>query len=77
MQELLLQNNHNKYTIFPIEYNDIYELFLTHKKAIWFVDEVDLTVDLQDWKKLSNDEQFFIKNVLAFFAASDGIVMEI
>lgn len=74
--EKLLINDSNKYTIFPIEHNDLYQCFLNHKKAIWFVDEVDLTTDLNDWKKLSKDEQYFIKHVLAFFAASDGIVME-
>jgi ribonucleotide reductase beta subunit family protein with ferritin-like domain len=66
----------NKYTMFPIEYLDIWKMFETHEKLFWFPNEIDMTVDLKDWKKLSSDEQFFIKHVLAFFAASDGIVME-
>jgi ribonucleoside-diphosphate reductase beta chain len=74
--EPLLQNAHNKYTVFPIQYPDIWEKFVQHKKAIWFVDEVDLSADLASWKTLSTDEQYFIKHVLAFFASSDGIVME-
>jgi len=74
--ELLLQNLSNKYTIFPVKYADIWNMFITHKKAIWFVDEVDLSKDLTYWKELSKNEQHFIKHVLAFFAASDGIVME-
>ncbi len=74
--ELIQENNNNKYTIFPIEYPDIWEMFITHKKAIWFVDEVDLAGDLKSWKALTLNEQYFIKHVLAFFASSDGIVME-
>lgn len=74
--EILLKDVSNKYTIFPIEFPDIWNMFILHKKAIWFVDEVDLSEDIKDWKKLSANEQHFIKHVLAFFAASDGIVME-
>lgn len=74
--EPLLQNRHNKYTIFPIEYQDIWNYYTIHFKAIWFVDDIDITKDLNDWKKLTNDEKYFIKHVLAFFAASDGIIME-
>jgi ribonucleoside-diphosphate reductase beta chain len=74
--EPLLQNIHNKFTIFPIQFPDIWECYLNHEKAKWVVGEIDLTVDLKDWKKLSENEKYFIKHVLAFFAASDGIVME-
>lgn len=75
-QEPLLTNSSNKYTIFPIQYHDIWEMYLTHKKAVWFVDEIDMSHDSKDWKNCSVEEQHFIKYVLAFFAASDGIVME-
>lgn len=74
--EPLLQNKSNKYTIFPLEYPDIWNFYTMHFKLIWFVDDIDFTKDMKDWVKLSKDEQFFIKHVLAFFAASDGIIME-
>lgn len=76
MSEPLLQNTNNKYTIFPIKYNDIFKFYETHVKAIWFDNEVDMSNDLNDWKKLTGDEKFFIKHILAFFASSDGIIME-
>lgn len=74
--EPLLVNSSNKYTIFPIEHQKVWEFYLTHLKAIWFTDDVDTSADLKDWTKLNNNEQYFIKHILAFFAASDGIVME-
>lgn len=74
--EPLLVNKSNKYTIFPLQYPDIWEFYLNHFKLIWFVDDIDFTKDMKDWVKLSADEQYFIKHVLAFFAASDGIIME-
>jgi len=75
-QELLLQENANRYVIFPIKYHDIWEMFQTHRKTFWNEAEIDLSGDLKDWNKLSDGEKHFIKNVLAFFAASDGIVLE-
>ncbi len=74
--EPLLINSSNKYTIFPIEHQKVWDYYLTHLKAIWFTDDVDTSSDLKDWAKLNKDEQYFIKHILAFFAASDGIVME-
>lgn len=75
VEEILIENP-ERFTVFPIQYSDIYELYKTHLKLFWVVEEVDLTSDLAHWKKLSDDERHFIKHVLAFFAASDGIVME-
>ena len=75
-EEYLLKENPNRFVIFPIKHNDIWEAFQTHRKAFWVESEVDLTVDLKDWNLLNNNEKHFIKNVLAFFAASDGIIME-
>ena len=75
-EEYLLKENPNRFVIFPIKHNDIWESFQTHRKAFWVESEVDLTVDLKDWNLLNNNEKHFIKNVLAFFAASDGIIME-
>lgn len=74
--EPLLQNQNNKYTTFPIVYKDIWEFYENHEKAVWFAREIDLTTDIKDWRRLNEDEQYFIKHILAFFAASDGIVME-
>jgi ribonucleoside-diphosphate reductase beta chain len=76
LTEPLLVNTSNKYTIFPIKNKEVWNCFINHKKAIWFVDDVDPSLDLNDWKKLNDDEKYFIKHILAFFAASDGIVME-
>lgn len=74
--EPLMVENPNRYVMFPIEHDDIWEMFQTHLKAFWVVSEIDLTTDLKDWVKLNENEKHFIKHVLAFFAASDGIVME-
>ena len=75
-QETLLVNSDNKYTIFPIQYHDIWDAFVSHKKALWIAEDIDMSKDINDWNSLNEDEQHFIKYVLAFFAASDGIVME-
>ena len=74
--EPILQENPGKYTVFPIEYHDIWKLYEEGIGNFWTVEEIDFSKDKDDWIKLNNDEQFFIKNVLAFFAASDGIVNE-
>jgi ribonucleotide reductase beta subunit family protein with ferritin-like domain len=74
--EYLLKENPNRFVIFPINHNDLWEAFQSHRKAIWFEHEIDLVPDLVHWQKLNEGEQYFIKHVLAFFAASDGIIME-
>ncbi len=74
--EPLLQNSDNKYTIFPIKHADIFKHYQLHVAAIWFDAEISLYKDIKDWESMSDNEQFFIKHVLAFFAASDGIIME-
>lgn len=74
--ENILINNDNKYTFFPIKYDDIYQLYTKQVDCFWRCQEVDLSRDLKDWNSLTNDEMHFISMVLAFFAASDGIVME-
>jgi ribonucleoside-diphosphate reductase beta chain len=61
---------------FPIEHNDIWEYYKQHQAAFWTAEEVDLTNDIRDWETLTDNEKYFIKNVLSFFAASDGIVNE-
>jgi len=66
-----------RYTVFPIRYPSLWKFYKDHAATLWFVEEIRLTDDLADWStKLNDNERFFIKNVLAFFAASDGIVNE-
>ena len=74
--ERILTENPNRFVLFPIEHNDIWQYYKKHKDAFWTAEELDLAVDLEDWKNLSDNERYFIKNVLSFFAASDGIVNE-
>ena len=74
--ELLLTPDENRYVMFPIQCNDVWEMYKRQVDCFWRAEEVDLSKDLNDWKKLSEDEQKFIKMVLAFFAASDGVVLE-
>lgn len=62
--------------MFPIKYNDVWEMYKKQIDCFWIVNEVDLSKDLTDWEKLNADEKHFISMVLAFFAASDGIVQE-
>jgi len=62
--------------MFPIQYNEIWEMYKKHEASFWTAEEVDLSQDSEDWEKLTDAEQHFVKHVLAFFAASDGIVLE-
>lgn len=72
--EPLLTETNRKYVIFPIEYPDIWEMYKKAQASFWTTEEVDLKEDIKHWKRLSNQEQHFISHILAFFAASDGIV---
>jgi len=74
--EPLLRDNPNRFVIFPIQYDDIWEFYKKAVASFWTSDEIDLSRDRVDWEMLKPDEQYFIKHVLAFFAASDGIVNE-
>ena len=76
IEETLLQETTDRYTMFPIKYDDIYQIYKRQVDSFWRPEEVDLSKDLNDWASLNSDEQHFISMVLAFFAASDGIVME-
>jgi ribonucleotide reductase beta subunit family protein with ferritin-like domain len=76
MEEILRQNP-NRYTTFPIKYHDLWELYKKAIASFWTVEEIDFTQDMNDWEnKLSDGDRHFIKMILAFFAASDGIVFE-
>lgn len=74
--EPLLKPDDNRYVLFPIKDNDIWLMYKKSVDSFWVVPEVDLSKDLGDWDKLTQDEQNFIKMILAFFAASDGLVLE-
>ena len=74
--EKILVENPNRFVIFPIQYDDIWEYYKQHQAAFWTAEEVDLSNDIRDWNNLTENEQYFVKNILSFFAASDGIVNE-
>jgi ribonucleoside-diphosphate reductase beta chain len=75
--EPILEPNSNRFVLFPIEHDDIWSFYKKAEASFWTAEEIDLSADLIDWdKKLTDNERHFIKHVLAFFAASDGIVNE-
>merc|ERR1711953_87103 len=74
--EPLLKENPHRFVILPIQYDDIWAMYKKAMASFWTAEEIDLTADLRDWEGLKDDEKYFIKHVLAFFAASDGIVNE-
>jgi ribonucleoside-diphosphate reductase subunit M2 len=74
--EPLLSADDNRFVMFPIKHNDIWEMYKKQVDCFWRAEEIDLTKDLKDWDSLTHDERFFISMILAFFAASDGIVLE-
>jgi ribonucleoside-diphosphate reductase beta chain len=77
MTEKILQDNPGRFVLFPIEHHDLWKLYKQQEACFWTAEEIDLAQDINDWdNKLNDDEQHFIKHVLAFFAASDGIVNE-
>ncbi|QSL64841.1 hypothetical protein MERGE_002145 [Pneumocystis wakefieldiae] len=76
-EEPLLMENKKRFVLFPIKYHEIWQMYKKAEASFWTTEEIDLSKDLRDWdKKLNDDERFFISHVLAFFAASDGIVNE-
>ena len=77
LPEPLLTENDDRFVIFPIKYPDIWEKYKQHMAVFWTPEEIDLSKDVKDWtEKLNDNERYFIKNILGFFAGSDGIVME-
>ena len=75
--EPILRNNPGRFVIFPVQHHDIWKFYKMSEANFWTAEEIDLQQDLHDWQhKLNDDERHFIKHVLAFFAASDGIVNE-
>ena len=77
MSEKILQENPGRFVLFPITHNDIWKYYKQQEASFWTAEEIDLQQDVSDWtNKLNDDERHFVKHVLAFFAASDGIVNE-
>ena len=76
VQEVLLSEEEKRYVIFPVQQEPIWQMYKKAVSSFWTVEEIDLSKDMDDYTKLKDEEQHFIKNVLAFFAASDGIVNE-
>ena len=75
--EPILQENKDRFVLFPINHKEIWEMYKKAEASFWTAEEIDLSLDLIHWEtKLNEDEKHFIKHVLAFFAASDGIVNE-
>ncbi|MEL6391014.1 MAG: ribonucleotide-diphosphate reductase subunit beta [Bacteroidota bacterium] len=75
--EPILQDNPNRFVLFPIEHDDIWAFYKKSEASFWTAEEIDLHQDISDWNnKLNDNERHFVKHVLAFFAASDGIVNE-
>jgi len=68
--------NSERFVLFPIKYNEIWKMYKDAEASFWTAEEVDLTGDINDWKSLKDSEKYFISHILAFFAASDGIVGE-
>ncbi len=74
--EPMLKESLDRFVLFPIEHSDVWDMYKQHAASFWTAEEIDLAEDAKDWESLSADEQHFLKHVLAFFAASDGIVNE-
>ena len=74
--ELLLRENKERFVILPIKYPKIWEMYKKHEASFWTAEEIDLGDDMKHWENLNSGEKHFISHVLAFFAASDGIVNE-
>ena len=74
--EPMLLENKDRFVLFPLQHPDLWKMYKNHSAVIWFAEEVDLSKDMAHWEKLTENERHFIKNILGFFAGSDGIVME-
>jgi ribonucleoside-diphosphate reductase subunit M2 len=76
LTEPLLAPDDNRFVMFPIKYDDIWQMYKKQVECFWRAEEIDLSKDLVNWESLNQDEKYFISMILAFFAASDGIVLE-
>ncbi len=76
MEEQILTESTSRFTVFPIEHDDLWDMYMKAQNSFWVFNEIDYAADLEDWAKLSDGEKHFIKMILAFFAGADGIVLE-
>jgi len=76
MADPILTDDNSRFTTFPIFYDDLWSLYKKQVDCFWRAEEIDLSKDTASWNKMSEEEKYFIKHILAFFAASDGIVIE-
>jgi len=76
IDEYILKSNNKRFVLFPIEHHNLYELYKKAESSFWTANEIDLSKDSNDWNNLTSDEKYFIKNIIGFFAGSDGIIME-
>jgi ribonucleoside-diphosphate reductase beta chain len=76
LDEPILKENKDRFVLFPIQHDDIWKYYKKAEASFWTAEEIDLSQDLKDWENLNDGERHFISHVLAFFAASDGIVNE-
>ena len=74
--EPLLQPDESRFVMLPVKHNDVWDLYKKSIDCFWKAEDIDLSRDYVDWMKLTSDEKYFIKMVLAFFASSDGIIIE-
>ena len=77
MNDPILQENPDRFVIFPIKHHDIWQFYKKAEASFWTAEEIDLSDDLSQFNSLNDGERLFVNNVLAFFAASDGIVNDI
>lgn len=76
VKEPILEDDSTRFCLFPIRYEKIWKAYKDHKNSFWTAEEIDFSADKNDWQKLTPDERYFIEHILAFFAGSDGIVLE-
>lgn len=76
VENVLLRENKDRFVLFPLKYPRVWDMYKKHVASFWTAEEIDLVSDVSDWETLNDKEKHFIKHVLAFFAASDGIVLE-
>jgi ribonucleoside-diphosphate reductase beta chain len=76
MNEPILKDNKDRFVLFPIRHDDVWKMYKKAEASFWTAEEIDLSHDMKDWERMNDNERHFVKHVLAFFAASDGIVNE-
>ena len=76
LPEPMLQENKDRFVLFPIQHPDLWKKYKNHCAVMWFAEEIDLSKDMAHWEKMTENERHFIKHIIGFFAGSDGIVME-